>query len=55
MLNKGIYYADIYITNPMIEGYVDFHKCLMIEVEGTPLGSGHVMDYSNNKGWIFLE
>jgi len=53
-MSKGTYYADIYITNPFVEGYVDIIKGLVIESEGHSTKTGFVFDYSKSHGWLFL-
>lgn len=53
-LSRGRFYADIYITNPLVEGYVDFERSIIIESEGFPLQTGFVFDYSKGHGMMLL-
>lgn len=53
-ISRGTYYADIWLTNPYIETYVEFYRGLKIESEGYPTDTGFVFDYSKGHGLIFL-
>jgi lipopolysaccharide transport system ATP-binding protein len=53
-LSKGRFYADIYITNPLVEGYVEFERSLIIDSEGYPTKTGFIFDYSKGHGLLFL-
>jgi hypothetical protein len=54
-ISRGTYYADIEITNPYIETYVDFYRGVKIESEGYPTDTGYVFDYSKGHGLLFLK
>jgi lipopolysaccharide transport system ATP-binding protein len=54
-LTKGDYYADVYLTNPMIEGYVAFYRAILIESEGYSTSSGFVFEYAKGHGWLILD
>ncbi|MGK0446292.1 MAG: lipopolysaccharide transport system ATP-binding protein [Polaribacter sp.] len=54
-ISRGTYYADIEITNPYIETYVDFYRGVKIESEGYPTDTGFVFDYSKGHGLLFLK
>jgi len=53
-LSRGRFYADIYLTNPLVEGYVEFIRGLIIDSEGFPTKTGFVFDYSKGHGLLFL-
>ena len=53
-LSRGRFYADIYLTNPLVEGYVEIIRGLIIESEGYPTETGFVFDYSKGHGLIYL-
>ena len=53
-LSHGRFYADVYVTNPLIEGYVDIIRGLVIDSEGYPTETGFVFDYSKGHGLLFL-
>ncbi len=50
---KGEFYANIYITNPMIEGYVDIVNAFRIISQGHATETGLVFEYTQGSGWIF--
>lgn len=50
---KGEFYADIYITNPMVEGLVDIHNAFQISSQGHSTETGFVFEYSKGHGWLF--
>ena len=54
-ISKGEFYADIYITNPMIEGFVEFNKSLIIRTEGHSTNAGFVFEYSKGHGLLYLQ
>ena len=53
-MSRGNYYADISLTNPLVEGYADFNRSLIIESEGHATSTGFVFDYSKGHGWLYL-
>ena len=53
-LNSGDYYVDIYLNNPMVEGYASFNKALKIEMEGAINKTGFIYDYSRGYGYLSL-
>lgn len=50
---KGEYYANIYITNPMVEGLADIQNAFRISSQGHATESGFVFEYSEGHGWLF--
>ncbi|HOO18980.1 MAG TPA: hypothetical protein PK296_02190 [Paludibacteraceae bacterium] len=50
---KGEYFADIFITNPMIEGYADIYNAFKIFSQGHSTKNGFVFEYSKGHGWLF--
>lgn len=54
-LSKGRFYADIYLTNPMIEGYISCERSLVIDSEGYPTKTGFVFDYTKGHGLLFMK
>jgi len=53
-ISQGTYYADVFLTSPLIEIYVEFIKSLVIEAEGCPTKTGFIFEYSKGHGWLFL-
>ena len=52
---KGIYYANLFLTEPTKNGWVDIPRAACISVSGAAVPSGRVVDYSTGAGFIFLE
>ena len=44
-LTKGMYYAHISLTNPLVEGYLDISKALIIDYQGHSTKKGFVFEY----------
>ena len=52
-MTKGEFYADIYITNPMVEGLADIHNAFQISSQGHSTETGFVFEYTKGHGWLF--
>jgi lipopolysaccharide transport system ATP-binding protein len=50
---KGVYYLNIYLTDPNIAGLVDIAGAVRIECDGASTALGQTFDYLE-KGWILL-
>lgn len=53
-LTKGTFFANIFLTNSMVEGLVDVYKAVSIESEGCATPSGYTFEYANNQGFIYM-
>ena len=53
-LTKGVFIANIFLTNSMIKGLVDVYKGLSIESEGVATPMGYTFEYSDNQGFIYM-
>jgi lipopolysaccharide transport system ATP-binding protein len=53
-LSRGRFYADVYLTDPLVEGYAEIIRGLIIDSEGYPTQTGFVFDYSKGHGLLFL-
>lgn len=54
-MNKGTYYANLYLTDPGKSYHLKLEDVLEIEYEGFPTKTGHVFEYSQGAGFIFLK
>jgi lipopolysaccharide transport system ATP-binding protein len=50
---KGIYYLNIYMTEPNVSGWVDIPSAVRVDCDGTATALGQTFDYAA-KGWILL-
>ena len=53
-LMGGDYFADIYLTNSLVEGIVDIPNAFQIELEGCATPNGYQMSYNSNYGFLYL-
>lgn len=54
-INKGTYYASLYLTNPGISYHMAIENNIALELEGFPTQTGHIFTYDNGNGFIFLK
>ena len=50
----GTYFVNIFLTNSTIEGIVDFHGALVLDVADCVTSSGMSMSYKDNLGYIYM-
>lgn len=54
-MTKGTFFANIFLTNSMVEGLVDIYKAVSIESEGCATPSGYTFEYADNQGFIYIQ
>ncbi len=53
-INKGNYFGSIYLTDPGFDYHVKFENAINIQIDGYPTKSGHVFEYRNGAGFLYL-
>jgi ABC-type polysaccharide/polyol phosphate transport system, ATPase component len=54
-INKGTYYASLYLTDPGISYHLKLENFLMLDCEGFPTKTGHVFEYNQGAGFLFIK
>ena len=50
----GTYFVNIFLTNSMVEGIVDFHGAVVLDVADCVTPSGMSMSYKDNLGYLYM-
>ncbi len=53
-MNKGTYFISFLLADPNICIWANLEKALQLTVEGFPMLTGRIIDYTSGAGWIFL-
>ncbi len=54
-ITQGLYFLNLFLTDPGKNGWVDAPNAVMLQCSGVATKSGTVIDYRNGAGFIFLE
>lgn len=54
-INKGTYYVSLHLTDPGKSYHAKVENTIYIEHEGFPTKTGHVFEYNNGAGFLFLK
>lgn len=53
-MNHGTYIGSLYLTYPGTEYFLKLENAIVIDYEGIPMKTGHVFDYDQGSGFLFI-
>lgn len=54
-INKGEYLVNLYLTNPGFTYHIVLENIINIDIEGAPTTTGHVFEYKNGAGFLYIK
>ncbi len=54
-INKGEYLVNLYLTNPGFTYHIVLENIINIYIEGAPTTTGHVFEYKNGAGFLYIK